>query len=154
MAIDGQLQPGFPVAKQGRRWSCRNPRGATEGCTYEKPCTSCRNRRNQSSGKRKQREARKALEAVTGTQAARFSGALANEEGWAGLPLRVEVKSGAQAGPIWTRYAAAEIQAEANNAIGNTKPFVLVAMGQRTTDGLVVCRLSQLSRVVEALVNQ
>jgi hypothetical protein len=102
----------------------------------------------------KQREARKALEAVTGTQSARFVGQLGNEESWHGLPLRVEVKSGAQVGPIWTRYAAAEAQAETNHAIGDPRPFILVAMGQRTSDGLVVVRLSQLARFAEALVNQ
>lgn len=152
MAVDGVLQPGeWPRPKPTRPWNCRRDDAS---CTRTVPCVACRGARNRRSGLRKQREARKALETVTGAQAARFSGQLADEERWSGLPLRVEVKSGAQCGPIWTRYAAAEIQAEANNAIGNTKPFVLVAMGQRTTDGLVVCRLSQLSRVVEALVNQ
>lgn len=155
MAIDGEMPPGeWPRPKPTRPWNCRHKNGPQKDCTSKSPCVSCRGRRSRRSGMTKQREARKALEIVTGTQAARFSGQLGNEEGWSGLPLRVEVKSGAQCGPIWTRYAAAEIQAEANNAIGNTKPFVLVAMGQRTTDGLVVCRLSQLGRVVEALVNQ
>ena len=103
---------------------------------------------------RKQREARKALEALTGAQAARFAGQLGNEEAWSGLPLRIEVKSGAIAGPVWTKYAAAEAQSNASKAIGDTRPFVFVAMGQRTSDGLMVCRLSELARVVEALVNQ
>lgn len=151
MARDGVMPEGeWPKPKQTRPWACRRD---DPGCTRTVPCAACRGARNRRSGMRKQREARKALEVVTGTQAARFSGQLGNEESWSGLPLRVEVKSGAQCGPIWTRYAAAEIQAEANNAIGNTKPFVLVAMGQRTTDGLLVCRLSQLARVVEALVD-
>lgn len=103
---------------------------------------------------RKQREARKALEALTGAQAARFSGQLGNEEAWTGLGLRVEVKSGAVAGPVWTKYAAAEAQSNASKAIGDVRPFVFIAMGTRTTDGLMVCRLSELGRVVEALVNQ
>lgn len=154
LAVDGVLPEGFPREKTTREWNCRNKGGPQADCTKQTPCVSCRGRRSQASGRRKQRDARKALEVVTGAPASRFYGQLSNEESWNGLPLRVEVKSGAQCGPIWTRYAAAEIQAEANNAIGNTKPFVLVAMGQRTTDGLVVCRLSQLSRVVEALVNQ
>ncbi len=101
---------------------------------------------------RKQREARKALEAVTGVDANRFVGALGNEENWR-LPLRVEVKSGAQVNPIFTRFLAAESQSEANRAQGDTRPFVMVAMGQRTTDGLFLCRLSQLAAVVEGLVN-
>lgn len=103
---------------------------------------------------RKQREARKALEALTGAEAARFAGQLGNEEAWSGLPLRVEVKSGAIAGPVWTKYAAAEAQAAQSKAIGDVRPFVFIAMGTRTSDGLMVCRLSELARVVEALVNQ
>lgn len=143
---------GFPkLDKQTRPWNC--PKGITS-CERSKPCPSCRGARNRRSGMRKQREARKALEAVTGAQAARFAGQLGNEEAWSGLPLRVEVKSGAIAGPVWTKYAAAEAQANASKAIGDSRPFVFVAMGTRTSDGLLVCRLSELSRVVEALVNQ
>lgn len=115
---------------------------------------SCRNRRNQSSGKRKQREAQKALEVVTGRKVARFRGAMSQEENWHGLAVRVEVKSGAQCNPIWTKYAAAEAQANAAHAIGDPKPFLMVAMGTRTSDGLVLIRVSQLGRVVEALVDQ
>jgi hypothetical protein len=102
---------------------------------------------------RKQREARKALEQLTATSAARFVGQLGNEEAWAGLPLRVEVKSGAQVGPIWTRYVAAERQAERSLAVGDVRPFLLVAMPAGVSDGLVVCRLSQFAHVVEAAVN-
>lgn len=155
MSVNGAMQPGeWPRPKQTRAWACKHKDGPQADCTRTAPCVSCRGRRSRRSGMLKQREARKALEVVTGAQAARFSGQLGNEESWSGLPLRVEVKSGAQCNPIWTRFAAAEVQAEANNAIGNTKPFLLIAMGTRTTDGLVVCRLSQLARVVEALVNQ
>lgn len=145
--------PGVQPAgqKQERVWNCRRD-DAT--CTRTKPCPSCRGARNRRSGMLKQREARKALEAVSGKHAARFVGQLGNEESWSGLPLRVEVKSGAQVGPVWTKYAAAEAQAETNHAIGDPRPFVLVCMGQRTSDGLVVVRLSQLARLVEALVNQ
>ena len=102
----------------------------------------------------KQRAARKALEAVTGAEAARFVGQLGNEEAWHGLPLRVEVKSGGTAKPVWTKYRAAEAQSHASKAVGDMRPFCFVAMGQQTTDGLFVCRLSELGRVVEALVNQ
>jgi hypothetical protein len=147
------LPEGFPRSKAdtaGRVWKCRKD---DEACTRTKPCPSCRGARNRRSGMRKQREARKALENLTGAEAARFVGQLGNEEAWSGLPLRVEVKSGAIAGPVWTKYAAAEAQAAQSKAIGDTRPFVFVAMGQRTTDGLVVCRLSELGRVVEALVN-
>lgn len=143
---------GFPrLDKQTRPWACRRE---DESCTRTKPCNACRGARNRRSGMRKQREARKALEALTGAEAARFAGQLGNEESWSGLPLRVEVKSGAIAGPVWTKYAAAEAQALQSKAIGDTRPFVFIAMGTRTSDGLMVCRLSELARVVEALVNQ
>jgi hypothetical protein len=146
-----ELPPGFPIPKETRPWNCRRQEPS---CTRSKPCHSCRGARNRRSGMAKQRQARKALEAVTGTHAARFAGQLGNEESWSGLPLRVEVKSGAQVGPIWTRYSSAEEQAEQNHAIGDPRPFVMVAMGQRTSDGLFICRLSELARCVEALINQ
>lgn len=148
---DEPLPEGFPkLEKQTRPWQCKN---AVSSCTRSKPCKSCLGARNRRSGMRKQREARKALEALTGARAATFVGQLGNEESWTGLPLRVEVKSGAQVGPIWTRYAAAESQSEATRPSGNTDPFCMVAMGQKTTDGLFICRLSKLGDAVHALVN-
>lgn len=148
---DEPLAEGFPkLDKQTRPWSCRKD---DETCTRSKPCNACRGARSRRSGMRKQREARKALEALTGAEAAKFVGQLGNEESWHGLPLRVEVKSGAQTGPVWTKYAAAEAQSEATRPVGDNAPFVYVAMGQRTSDGLVVFRLSQFARVVEAVLN-
>lgn len=148
---DEPLPEGFPkLEKQTRPWCCKK---ADPVCSRSKPCRSCLGARNRRSGMRKQREARKALEALTGAQAAAFAGQLGNEESWTGLPLRVEVKSGAQVGPIWTRYAAAEAQSEASRPSGNTDPFCMVAMGQKTTDGLFICRLSKLGDAVHALVN-
>lgn len=145
------LEPGFPkLDKATRPWACRRE---DESCTRTAPCHSCRGARSRRSGMKKQREARKALEALTGAEAAKFVGQLGNEEAWHGLPLRVEVKSGAQTGPVWTKYAAAEAQSEATRPIGDNAPFVYVAMGQRTSDGLVVFRLSQFARVVEAVLN-
>lgn len=150
--MSAPLPEGFPKVKgEGQPWTCRKER---DDCTRKKPCPSCQGARNRRSGMRKQREARKALEALTGAEAARFAGQLGNEEAWHGLPLRVEVKSGAIAGPVWTKYAAAEAQSAATKAHGDIRPFVFIAMGQRTSDGLMVCRLSELARVVEALVNQ
>lgn len=100
---------------------------------------------------RKQREARKALEVVTGKHAARFASLTGNEESWR-LPIRVEVKSGLIAQPVWTKFAAAEAQSNASKAEGDVRPFAAVFAGTRTSDSLFVCRMSQLGRVVEGLV--
>jgi hypothetical protein len=139
-----------PIPKSTRLWVCI---GDDPDCSKAKPCRRCLGKRSRRRGMDKQRTARKALEALSATDAAKFMGQLGNEESWTGLPLRVEVKSGAQCGPIWTKYAAAEAQSEAARPIGDPKPFVMVAMGTRTSDGLVLVRLSQLGRLVEALVN-
>lgn len=147
-----EVPPGFPKVKGSERpWACKYE---NENCTRTKPCNRCRGARNRRSGMRKQREARKALERVTGAQAARFMGQLGNEEAWTGLPVIAEVKSGQVAQPVWTKFAAAEAQALANKAVGDIRPVVAIFMGTRTSDGLLVCRLSQLDRVVEALVNE
>lgn len=122
--MSAQTEPGFPrLDKQTRPWQCRK---GDESCLRTAPCNACRGARNRRSGMRKQREARKALEALTGAEAARFSGQLGNEESWTGLGIRVEVKSGAVAGPVWTKYAAAEAQSAASKAIGDVRPFVFV----------------------------
>lgn len=140
-----------PRFKDSGAWKCRKD---DESCTRAKPCPSCRGARNRRSGMRKQRDARKALERITGVQAAKFLGQLGNEEAWSGLPVIAEVKSGAQCGPLWTRFAAAEAQALASKPVGSTKPFVFIAMGQRTSDGLIAFRLSQADRVLEAMLNE
>lgn len=145
------MPEGFPkLDKATRPWNCI---GDDAACSKAQPCRRCLGKRSRRRGMDKQRSARKALEALSATDAAKFMGQLGNEESWSGLPLRVEVKSGAQCNPIWTKYAAAEAQSENSRAIGDAKPFVMVAMGTRTTDGLVLVRLSQLGRLVEALVN-
>lgn len=126
MAVDGKLPPGeWPKPKSTREWNCRRQDAA---CTRTVPCVACRGARNRRSGMRKQREARKAIERATGTQAARFKGQLGNEEGWAGLPFRVEVKSGGQAKPVQTFHDRCAIQSAQNKAIGDTRPFLAVAM--------------------------
>lgn len=134
----------------GRGWECKH---ADATCTRKRPCRRCLGARNRRSGMRKQREARKSLERVTGVQANRFLTANGNEENWR-LPVRVEVKSGAQTSPVWTKFAAAEAQSAASKATGDGRPFVAVFMGTKTSDGLFVCRLSDLGRVTEALVNE
>ena len=67
-----------------------------------------------------------------------------HEELWGGV-LRVEIKAGAQIEPIATRYRAAEQQSEQHRAIGDIRPFVLVAMPDGESDGLAIMRLSVLA---------
>ena len=101
-----------------------------------------RGRLNRQSGKRKQAAARRQLEQLYGP-ATGFHTHKANEEGWTAWPVRVECKSGAQVGPIATRYLAAEQQSEAQRAVGDTRPFFMVAMPKDWgTEGLVIIRLS------------
>ena len=140
------VPPGFPLSKeeQARPWRCPKE---NESCTRTKPCPSCLGRRNRRSGLRKQRTARKGL----GIEV-RFAAQGGNEETWNGA-VRVEVKSGAQAGPVWTRYKAAEDQSEANKSIGDPRPFLAVFMPKDITDGLVVFRLSRLTDVLGALTS-
>jgi hypothetical protein len=99
---------------------------------------------------RKQRQARKELERVFDAEAAKFVGQLGNEEAWHGLPIRSEVKSGAQCRPVWTRFLVAEEQSQRSRAIGDNRPFVYVSMADHTTDGLVTFRLSDFAAVLEA----
>jgi hypothetical protein len=141
-----ETAPGFPREK--RPWKCRRD---LEDCTRAQPCPSCRGARNRRSGMRKQREARKALEQTSGTIAARFVGQLGAEESWHGLPVRVEVKSGAAAKVVQTKYRLAREQSDASKAIGDCRPFLFVAMPPGTTDGLAVIALSELSALLEAL---
>ena len=141
---------GFPkLDKQTRPWTCRRN---TPTCTRTKPCPSCRGARNRRAGMRKQREARKQLEQITGTFAARFAGQLGNEEAWSGLPVRVEVKSGAQTKPAATRFLAAEQQSELSRPHGDTRPFVCVLSPPNWTDPLVIVRMSNLSAVAAAVL--
>lgn len=121
----------------------------------EKTAAQKRGINNRRKGMKKQRSARKVLEEVAGVEsAARYSSLTSNEESWR-LPVRVEVKAGKQVGPIETRFTKAEDQSERNThsprAVGDTRPFVMVAMPDGWSDGLVICRLSQLGVVIDAL---
>lgn len=109
---------------------------------------SRRGRINRQSGKRKQAAARRVLEAVYEVQA-KWAGAQAHEETWHWLPVRAEIKSGAQVGPIATRYLAAEKQSEQARATGDTRPFVFIAMPAGMSDGLLIVRLSKFEELMQ-----
>lgn len=94
---------------------------------------------------RKQRLARKHLNIPGPTMGAD------HEELWRHA-LRLEVKSGhREAVPVMTRFEACEAQSGASRSIGDNRPFGAVFMPPGTSDGLLVVRLSELAKVIEAL---
>lgn len=127
MAIDGAMRPGFPREKTTREWKCK-ARPPRDDCERTQPCLSCRNRRNRSEGLAKQRKARRQVEQLTGREATKFRGQGAQEENWRGLPFRIEVKSGGVAKPVRTFHDKCAAQSEESKAIGDTRPFVAIAM--------------------------
>ena len=62
-------------------------------------------------------------------------------------------KSGKQVDPIATRFYNAESQSqEFVDTLGTKKPFSMIAMPHGTGDGIFMCRLSSLEKVVEGLL--
>ena len=58
--------------------------------------------------------------------------------------------------PIYTRFQKAEQQSwdnvkDAIGGVGKSKPFMMVAMPEGTSDGLCIFRLSELENVIEAI---
>jgi hypothetical protein len=125
------VTPNFKPEKPARQESTNQRRG----------------RLNKQKGHRKQSLARKALEDLFETEAL-FHGRKAEESHWTHLPIRVEVKAGAQVKPVETRFLAAEKQSDAARATGDPRPFVFIAMPDGMTDGLFVCRLSTLKELL------
>lgn len=123
------------------------PRFKAEKPAVSETANQRRGRLNKQKGHRKQSIARKALEELFGAEAL-FHGRKANEEAWTHLPIRVEVKAGAQVKPIETRFLAAEKQATTAKATGDPRPFCYIAMPDGTTDGLFLCRLSVLKELL------
>jgi hypothetical protein len=100
---------------------------------------SARGRRNRTKGDSKARRARKKL--GLGGHLTR------HEENWGGY-FRTEVKAGAQIGPIATRFQLAKGQSDAAKALGDIRPFIMVAMPDGTTDGIVLMSLSEFSELI------
>ena len=94
-------------------------------------------KRNRAKGDSKARKARKAL-GIPGANSR-------HEEIWGG-DIRVEVKAGAQIKPVVTAFLKCEAQSEAARPIGDHRPFMMVAMPDEWSDGLVVMRLSAYTR--------
>lgn len=123
-----------PLPKVAGLWHCPKD---NEGCTRKVPCRSCLGRRNRRGGLAKQREAKR----LAGVPNSRFRATDGNEEGWRDPRLRWEVKSGQQVSAMWTRFLQAEVQSDGNKAIGDPRPFALIAMPKGVgREGLVVMR--------------
>ena len=145
--FEGQMGIGQSNSQKNARGMCPNTDKPKRQCD----CRTCINRRNRSKGRRKQNMVRKKL----GIPDRKFHGADAHEENWRSA-VRIEVKAGKQVGPIATRFDKAEAQSGENvkNQVGGGrgKPFMMVAMPDDTSDGIVLFRLSQLREVVEGII--
>lgn len=128
---EGMQGMGQKTVKKREGWSDNQKRGLT----------------NKNKGRRKQNLARKKLK-IPDTK---FRSQMGNEESWQG-EVRVEVKAGKQVQTLWTKYQKAKEQSDANTSIGDTRPFMFVAMPDGTSNGLVVVELDKLDEVVFALL--
>lgn len=143
-------EPEFPLTKehQVRRRKdkvCPTSGLAKRSCT----CRQCLGARSRRKGQKKQRMAAKAM----GIKPSRFASQMGHEENLRGV-VRIEVKAGAQVGPIATRFLAAEAQSNAAKAQGDPRPFVMVAMPDGMTDGLAIVRTSDWPAVISAYVEE
>ena len=128
---EGMQGMGQKTVKKREGWSDNQKRGLT----------------NKNKGRRKQNLARKKLK-IPDTK---FRSQMGNEESWQG-EVRVEVIAGKQVQTLWTKYQKAKEQSDANTRIGDTRPFMFVAMPDGTSNGLVVVELDKLDEVVFALL--
>jgi len=128
---EGMQGMGQKTVKKREGWSDNQKRGLT----------------NKNKGRRKQNLARKKLR-IPDTK---FRSQMGNEESWLG-EVRVEVKAGKQVQTLWTKYQKAKEQSDANTRIGDTRPFMFVAMPDGTSNGLVIVELDKLDEVVFALL--
>lgn len=117
--------------------------GHPRGCV----CPRCIGRRNKRKGQRKQAKATTALGVPRSTISP-------GHEEYLGGAVRIEVKAGAQVGPILTRYLAMEAQSEAARPFGDHRPFVAVAMPEKVSWGIVLIRTDRLEDAVAALAEQ
>lgn len=131
-----EVQPNFKEPKEPKH---------ERGCG----CNPCRGRRNRRKGLRKQRDARKAL----GVPASKFATQHTNEETWGWEHFRVEVKAGKQVNPVATRFLGAEAQSEGSRAIGDNRPFLMVAMPEGMSDGIVMVRASVWNSAIRPLLD-
>lgn len=103
---------------------------------------TARGKRNRTKGDAKARRARRKL--GLGGHLTR------HEENWGGL-VRTEIKAGKQVGPIHTRFQDAKAQSDAAKALGDVRPFVMVAMPEGTSKGIVLMDLDEFSEMLKML---
>lgn len=145
---------------QGNRDKCNLPecpkfgllgKAGRDGKRRVKGCNDpvARGKRNRTKGDNKARKARRMLGlSATGKAGTR------HEEHWGGM-FRVEVKAGAQIYPIATRFNNAKAQSDEAKAMGDIRPFLMVAMPDGTSDGIVLMTLkefSELAAIIEDLL--
>lgn len=138
---------------QGNRDKCNLPdcpkfgllgRAGKDGKRRVKGCNDpvARGKRNRSKGDSKARIARRKLGlSATGKAGTR------HEEHWGGM-FRVEVKAGAQVYPIATRFGNARAQSDEAKAMGDIRPFAMIAMPDGSSDGIVLMTLSEFSELL------
>jgi hypothetical protein len=122
-------------------------REGRDGARRVKGCGDprARGKRNRTKGDSKARRARKVLGlSATGNAGTR------HEEHWGGM-FRVEVKAGAQVGPIATRFHSARTQSEASKALGDIRPFLMIAMPDGTSDGIVLVSLEDFATIISLI---
>ena len=101
-----------------------------------------RGKRNRTKGDSKARMARRKLGlSATGNAGSR------HEEHWGGF-FRVESKAGAQVGPIATRFYDAKNQSDASKALGDIRPFAMIAMPDGKSDGIVLMTLNEFAELI------
>ena len=138
---------------EGNRDKCSNDacplfgtlgKAGRDGKRRVKGCNDpvARGKRNRAKGDSKARRARKTL-GIAGANTR-------HEEHWGGA-FRVEIKAGKQIEPIWTRYLLAEGQSEQARALGDIRPFLMIAMPDGSSDGLIVGRMSQLGELLRMI---
>jgi len=126
--------PKFGLLGRASRDGKRRVRGCND--------PAARGKRNRTKGDTKARYARRKLGlAATGNAGSR------HEEHWGGL-FRVEVKAGAQVSPIATRFDNAKAQSDASKALGDIRPFAMIAMPEGNSDGIVLMTLNEFAELI------
>lgn len=105
----------------------------TKGTGHPRQCTcpKCLAGRNSRQGKAAHRRIARELGAATSGR-----GSSSHEESWVHA-FRLEAKTGAQAGPVITRYKASRAQSEVSRAIGDNRPFAAIYDSRRKGDPVV-----------------